>query len=300
MNNIEYEQCPICKSQYISKVFDARDYTVSNENFGIWQCNNCCSRFTQNAPALSEIGKYYASPDYISHTDTKKGLVNSLYHFVRQFTLKSKRNLVVNQSRLKKGSLLDIGAGTGAFVSEMKNAGWEVTGLEPDETARENARKNYGLELLDTNQLFHLDTTQYDAITLWHVLEHVHGLHDYISRFQTILKDAGVLLIAVPNFTSYDGKKYKKFWAAYDVPRHLYHFSPEGMQALLQEHGFYIHSYKPMWFDSFYVSLLSEKYKKGKQNLFSAFFNGLWSNIQTIGNVKKCSSIIYVAAKYPE
>lgn len=300
MKRIEYSQCPICNGHYISSVFPAKDYTVSGETFGIWQCNNCCSRFTQNVPALSEIGRYYQSADYISHSDTQKGLVNSLYHFIRKFTLRSKKNLILRQTQLQKGKLLDVGAGTGSFASEMQEAGWSVTGLEPDETARENALKNHQLSLLNPDQLFYLDAGGFDVITLWHVLEHVHGLHDYVARFQTLLKDTGKLIIAVPNFTSYDSKKYGEYWAAYDVPRHLYHFSPEGMQAVLQEHGFFINAFKPMWFDSFYVSMLSEKYKTGSQNLLPAFFTGLWSNIEAIGNVKRCSSIIYVASKFPQ
>lgn len=299
MNKIEYRKCPICRSDYISVVFEAKDHTVSGETFGIWQCQNCCSRFTQGVPTLPEIGRYYQSAAYISHSDTKKGIVNSLYHFVRNFTLSSKRNLIVRETKIKSGSILDVGAGTGAFAAKMKKAGWEVTGIEPDETARANARSNHDLALLDSHQLFYLNSNEFEAITLWHVLEHVHELHDYISRFQTLLKDEGKLFIAVPNFTSADAKKYREFWAAYDVPRHLYHFSPEGMQALLQEHGFYIHAYKPMWFDSFYVSMLSEKYKTGRPNPFRAFFAGLHSNLKAISNVKRCSSIIYVAAKYP-
>jgi 2-polyprenyl-3-methyl-5-hydroxy-6-metoxy-1,4-benzoquinol methylase len=216
---------------------------------------------------------------------------------VRNYTLKAKRRMVEKQSGKKKGILLDVGAGTGAFANEMHNEGWKVIGLEPDKTAKENALKNYSLQLGDMNAIFSFKPETVDVITMWHVLEHVHQLHEYIDAFQHILKKDGMLIIAVPNYTSYDAKNYDAYWAAYDVPRHLYHFSPKALNALVKQHGFTIAAHKPMWFDSFYVSMLSEQYKTGKNNLFSAFWNGLRSNIRTTNNVKRCSSVIYIIRK---
>jgi 2-polyprenyl-3-methyl-5-hydroxy-6-metoxy-1,4-benzoquinol methylase len=220
-----------------------------------------------------------------------------LYHTVRNYTVKQKRSLIEKLSGKKKGALLDVGAGTGAFVAVMRNAGWNVTGLEPDETARENALKNHQLQLQTLNALFSFDDKHFDVITLWHVLEHVHELHKYVETFYRILKDNGTLIIAVPNYTSNDASAYKEFWAAYDLPRHLYHFSPASMQRLMQQHNFKIVEYKPMWFDSFYVAMLSEKYKTGHNNLVSAAWSGISSNMEAMSNAKKCSSIIYVIKK---
>lgn len=274
-----------------------KDHTVSKEIFNIWHCGNCTARFTQNIPVAGEIGRYYQAEAYVSHTDTKKGLVNRLYHLVRNYTLQTKRRLVQKAAALQNGSLLDVGAGTGAFAATMQQGGWRVTGLEPDDTARNNALANHNLTLQNPEGLFSLQASSFDAITMWHVMEHVHELHRYMATFNTLLKPQGVLIIAVPNYTCYDADVYKENWAAYDVPRHLYHFSPQSMGQLAQQHGFTITQHKPMWFDSFYVSMLSEQYKTGKSGLVKAVWNGFVSNLKAMGDAKRCSSVIYVLRK---
>lgn len=294
---IHYNNCPVCKNNNIVKSFTAKDYTVSKDLFEVWHCNNCTFRFTQNIPVVENIGLYYQSSAYISHSDTNEGFINRLYHLVRNYTLLKKRKLIQQQTKLKQGFLLDVGAGIGAFLNTMQQAGWRVTGFEPDAVARQKALQKYNLQLQSPEQLYQLNTNQFDAITMWHVLEHVHDLHGYLENFYRILKPSGRLIIAVPNYTSYDAELYQQYWAAYDVPRHLYHFSPKSMQLLAEAKGFTVKDFKPMWFDSFYVSMLSESYKNGKANLMSAVFNGLLSNLKTLFNNKKCSSIIYVLAK---
>jgi 2-polyprenyl-3-methyl-5-hydroxy-6-metoxy-1,4-benzoquinol methylase len=294
---ITYQQCPVCNSFSIIEVLKAKDNTVSKEIFPVWQCNDCTCRFTQNAPDVDAIGAYYQSATYISHSDTKKGIVNKLYHTVRNYTIQSKRTLVEKLNKKQKGSLLDIGAGTGAFAAAMQKAGWNITALEPDITARENASGKYGLLFQPPDALFSFKDQQFNVITLWHVLEHVHQLHQYIETFQRILKNNGTLIIAVPNYTSYDAAVYKEYWAAYDVPRHLYHFSPEGMKQLMKQHNFKVMQCKPMWFDSFYVAMLSEQYKTGHNNLPGAVWNGFASNLKTLSNAEKCSSLIYIIRK---
>lgn len=296
-STIKYDHCLCCGSAAISKVLECKDYTVSQKIFEVWKCSTCTFCFTQNAPVEDEIGVYYQSADYISHSNTKQGVVNRLYHLVRGFTLKTKQNLLIKETGLKHGVLLDIGAGTGAFANTMQQAGWHVTGLEPDSTARENALSQYSLQLQDQTDLVNLQNNTYDAITLWHVLEHVHDLHGYLNKFDKLLKASGRIIIAVPNYCSHDAQVYKQYWAAYDVPRHLYHFSPKSMEVLLQKHGFTIEAVKPMWFDSFYVSMLSEKYRNGKNNYLQAFGVGLVSNIKALVDVKKCSSVIYTIRK---
>ncbi|HEX8277219.1 MAG TPA: class I SAM-dependent methyltransferase [Segetibacter sp.] len=294
---ITYDHCICCGSAAISKVFTCKDNTVSKQLFEIWKCDNCTLRFTQHVPDEELIGAYYRSADYVSHTDTKKGLINTLYHRVRNYTVNSKRDLIKKVTGLKQGVLLDVGAGTGAFANVMHQSGWHVTGLEPDETARTNALNAYQLQLGELKNLHQLPAQTYDAITLWHVLEHVHELHNYLEKFFEILKPAGRLIIAVPNYCSFDAEYYNNCWAAYDVPRHLYHFSPKSMQLLLEQKGFYIEAHKPMWFDSFYVSMLSEKDKNGKNNFMRAFWVGLKSNMKAFADTKKCSSITYIVRK---
>lgn len=291
---IHYDNCPVCGSAAVTRFTTATDHTVSGESFEIWQCANCSLRFTQDVPGVEEIGRYYRSENYISHTETKKGVVNSLYLQVRKFTLSSKRKLIEKVTGVKKGTLLDVGAGTGAFVSHMQSAGWKAEGVEPDEQAIKRAAATYGIQLKPSSELFNLAADNYDAITLWHVLEHVHDLHGYIEQLKRLCVKSGRIFIAVPNYTSYDAEKYGASWAAYDVPRHLYHFSPAAMNELMKRHGCVIESIHPMWFDSFYVSLLSEKYFTGSSGLIKGFWRGFTSNSKALSNHRKASSIIYV------
>jgi SAM-dependent methyltransferase len=297
MSLIHYTFCPSCHSNELEPVLNAVDHTVSHEQFAIWQCQDCGLRFTQDVPDAASIGPYYQSEEYISHSNTTKGLINRLYHLVRRQTLADKRGLIQSATRLKQGRLLDIGAGTGAFAGYMQEHGWEVTGLEPEAVARERALADHMVRLEDMDQLGALPAESYDAITLWHVLEHVHDLHPYLERLKALVNKGGRIFIAVPNYTSYDASVYSAAWAAYDVPRHLYHFSPDSMERLLTGHGLQLHYSQPMWYDSFYISMMSEKYLNGKGNMPAAVYRGLVSNIKAFVDKSKCSSLIYVAGK---
>lgn len=294
---IHYTNCPVCGSGDIKNVLLAKDYTCSNENFVIAECTACTLRFTQDVPEAASIGQYYKSENYISHTNTSRGLINRLYQSVRKRTVKNKRRMIEKQTGINKGCVLDVGSGTGAFVNEMKRSGWQVTGLEPDADARSVCKQVYDIELTSIDQLFELAPSSFDAITMWHVLEHVHDLHGYLAQLKSLLKQNGKLFIAVPNYTSMDAVIYKEHWAAYDVPRHLYHFSPASMLLLMEKYGLKVLAYKAMWYDSFYVSMLSSKYKNGASNLLASFFNGLRSNSRAMQDVKKCSSVIYIIGK---
>jgi SAM-dependent methyltransferase len=294
---VHHTACPCCGALQLNPVLSAKDFTVSGEAFAIWECAACSFRFTQDVPAEAVIGKYYQSENYISHSNTKAGLVNRLYHIVRKRTLQSKRRLVQRCTGLQQGALLDIGAGTGAFLHTMQQAGWQVTGLEPDAGACSVAESQYGLHLQSTNQLFQLPPASFHCITLWHVLEHVHNLDGYLQQLKNLLAPGGKLIVAVPNYTSKDAAVYGPYWAAWDVPRHLWHFSPQSVRALLQRHGWQLDTLHPMWFDSFYVSMLSEKYKNGKGNLLKAAWTGFVSNLGVMRNRERCSSLIYIISK---
>jgi 2-polyprenyl-3-methyl-5-hydroxy-6-metoxy-1,4-benzoquinol methylase/rubredoxin len=294
---VSFDQCPVCGQKDIFKVLTAEDYTVSHELFEIWECRACSLRFTQQAPDEGLIGPYYQSAAYVSHSDTRQGFINKAYHAVRSRTLKSKRTLVRKVTGMDRGSLLDVGSGTGAFLQTMKTAGWEITGLEPDELARKKALELFAIPLEDPKHLFNLAPGTYDAITLWHVLEHVHDLHTYMRRLGELLKSGGFLFIAVPNYTSYDAGVYQQYWAAYDVPRHLYHFSPKAMKTLLGLHSLNLVGQKAMWFDSFYVSMLSEKYRNNRSNLPSALIRGAISNFRSLNHPQNCSSVIYIISR---
>lgn len=294
---IHYHNCPVCGFSDFKTVFEVQDYTVSGERFSISECGNCSLRFTQDVPDAASIAPYYKSEDYISHTDESKGLIGKLYKKVRKKTLSQKRKLLIKETGLSTGNLLDIGCGTGAFANEMVQHKWQVRGLEPDAGARAMAKQLYNLDLEDEKNLFQLSPEYFDAITLWHVLEHVHDLMGYIRQIKLILKAKGKLLIAVPNYTSLDAKIYKEYWAAYDVPRHLYHFSPKAMEQFTEKNGLKIVGYKAMWYDSFYISLLSSKYKNGKSRWMPSLWNGLRSDFRVMGNIRKCSSLVYIISK---
>lgn len=294
---IHYTKCPVCESEKITQVLTAKDYTVTGELFNIQHCNHCTARFTQGVPNAASIGRYYKSENYISHSNTSKGFINKLYQKVRSRTMNHKAGLLKKYTGLQTGRLLDVGCGTGTFLHAMQLSGWQVNGLEPDADARAVAKTMYGLTVHPSAELFTLEPESFNAITLWHVLEHVHQLHEYVEQLKKLLHKDGVLFIAVPNYTSGDAKAYKEFWAAYDVPRHLYHFSPTSLKMLMLQHGLHVTTMLPMWYDSFYVSLLSSKYKSGKTNYMSSGLHGLASNLNALGNAAACSSVIYIIKK---
>lgn len=291
---IHYLHCPVCNSRQISEALTCKDYTVSQQNFAVWECRSCTARFTQQVPDAESIGPYYQSDNYISHSDTDKGLISKLYKMARKYTLAKKVKSVEIASGLSSGSLLDVGCGTGAFLHAVQQSGWQVMGLEPDAGARSVAKKLYQLEPKDASQLYHLQAESFDVITLWHVLEHIHDLQGYFEQFNRLLKPGGTIMIAVPNYLSTDAQKYSAYWAAYDVPRHLYHFTPQSIKTLSGLHAFDVKEVQPMWLDAFYIAMLSEQYKHGKQRLFAAFFAGLKSALHASKHPGTCSSQVYV------
>ena len=228
----KHQSCPFCDSENTVPFIECIDHTVSGEIFPILTCNDCSGKFTSNAPDLTGIGRYYQSDAYISHTDSRKGLFNTIYQIIRNVTISQKNKFVIGKAGLKKGSILDYGCGTGNFLSSMKKSGWKVQGIEPDPNARQKASVAAGEVIHTPDHINQIASSYLDVITLWHVLEHVHDLHHVIAEFKRILKPQGVLVIAVPNHLSYDAKFYRQFWAAYDVPRHLYHFNPASIQQL--------------------------------------------------------------------
>lgn len=288
------ETCPICESNALKSHIELDDYFLSKEAFTIVKCDDCGFLFTNPYPDLDRLGEYYKSEEYISHSNTKKGLFSSLYQFVRSYTLRKKFELIKRYTN--KGSILDIGCATGEFLNVFKMAKWEAEGIEPDPDARNMAIDNYDLKVGEEQEIHNIESESKDIITMWHVLEHVPNLNQRIKDLNRILKAEGTIFIAVPNYTSFDAEYYGKHWAAYDVPRHLYHFSPESMAKLLAKHDLLIQEALPMKFDSFYVSLLSEEYKNGKKSFPKAFLKGLKSNWKA-GNTGNYSSLIYVIKK---
>lgn len=251
-----------------------KDFSVSQEIFELFYDETLDMLITHPQPSSDVLGKYYESADYISHTDSKRSIFEKAYHFVKNIALKNKLNLI-NSYQPSKGLILDIGAGTGDFLNVAQNDGWKTVGVEPSDKAKAIA-KNKGVSFVENTS--ELENHTFDVISMWHVLEHVPNLEEQIKELKRLLKPSGTLIVAVPNFKSFDAKHYGNFWAAYDVPIHFWHFSKTAIQKLFAKENMKLEKVLPMKFDSFYVSLLSEKYKTGKMNYFKAFFIGLQSN----------------------
>jgi 2-polyprenyl-3-methyl-5-hydroxy-6-metoxy-1,4-benzoquinol methylase len=287
--------CPVCNSVQFSPFLECKDNTVSRETFQIVACNSCGFKFTNPRPEIEDLGKYYKSEDYVSHSNTNKGFINSTYQSVRKYTLLKKLQLI--SKYYKTGKILDIGCGTGEFLNTCKNAKWQTMGIEPDDDAREMAIKNYGLDVRKESELSTLENESFDIISMWHVLEHVPNLNERVEELKRLIKPRGIIIIAVPNCNSLDAKIYKENWAACDVPRHLYHFTPKDIETLFRNHGLKMFRILPMIFDSFYVSMLSEKIRTGKTNIIRAMWNGLRSNASALKTGKTYSSQIYLIRK---
>ena len=284
--------CPICDSTEFDHIITSNDYTVSQNPFNIVGCMQCSFRFTNPRPTNDNLPEFYKSINYISHSNTKKGFVSQAYHLVRRYTLNQKLKLL--KSNVAVGNLLDYGCGTGMFLKETNSKGWNSFGVEPDEGARELSNSNKKLAFENKQELNAFDPLiTFNAITLWHVLEHVTDLPETLNFFKQKLNPNGALIIAVPNYNSYDAKHYKAHWAAYDLPRHLYHFEAKTISQLLAKYGFALNETYPMKFDSFYVSMLSEKYLSGRINYLKAFLVGLLSNLKA-KKATDYSSVIYV------
>jgi 2-polyprenyl-3-methyl-5-hydroxy-6-metoxy-1,4-benzoquinol methylase len=291
----QLNHCPVCDSTVFEDYLTVQDYTVSQEKFKIVNCTTCNFKFTNPRPDENAIGEYYKAESYISHTNTSKGLISKIYQEVRKFTLKGKLNLI-NRLSPNKGKLLDVGCGTGMFLNVARENGWKVNGIEPDEGARGIAETTNQIKIKE-EVLSSFQNETFDVITLWHVLEHVHRLNETAEWLKERLAKDGSVIIAIPNHESKDAEIYQAQWAAYDVPRHLYHFSQKTITALFANHGFELKETLPMKFDSFYVSMLSTKYQSGNINYLKAFVDGLKSNLSAEKNNQNYSSLIYVFKK---
>jgi len=269
-----------------------KDHSVSGEIFRLNYNETYGFLETHPQPSEENISEYYKTEDYISHTDAKRNLLERVYHIVRSISLKRKLKLI-NSFKSNEKNLLDIGCGTGDFLQIAQKNNWSVSGIEPNAQAREIANKKTKESVFGIEQLPNFEKQSFDVITLWHVLEHLPKLEDHVSVFKHLLKENGTLIIAVPNHKSYDAKYYKKYWAAFDVPRHLWHFNKTSISKLFGIKKMNVVKTLPMKFDAYYVSLLSEKYKSGFMNPFKAVWIGLRSNMKA-KHSGESSSLIYI------
>lgn len=289
--------CPYCKSTNVKEHLSTKDYFITGDSFIIYECANCKVLFTYPFPAPDVLySKYYKSDNYLSHNKKASDLFSTIYRIVQKINIGKKLQLLENVNQSKEKKILEVGAGVGDFLAACKSRGWKCFGVEPSEQARTVAKEFNKLDL--ATSINEIGEREFSVITLWHVLEHVPDLSETIIKLKNLLSAKGNLIIAVPNHNSFDAKHYKQFWAGYDVPRHLYHFNKESLISIMKSKDFGLVKTKPMVFDSFYVSLLSEKYRHNNLiiNYLFGFITGFFSNISSVFT-KESSSIIFIFQK---
>ena len=297
MNKQSKPTCPMCHGKQTSLRVSCRDHFTTGEVFDVYECSDCSLIWTLNPPTPDCMGAYYDTDAYISHSNTKQGIVNKVYHLVRSFMLYKKALLIEKHTPTKPGSLLDIGAGIGLFCNYMRKRGWQIEGIEPSVKARSYAQECYNLKLKDVSHLSKLPKESKDIVTLWHVLEHIPNMNEELSLIHSIIKPGGKLVLALPNPASFDASVYKEFWAAYDVPRHLWHFKALALTRLLEKYNFRLIDLKTMPFDGFYISILSEQHKKNSFAFLKGGWTGLKGWLKSQRRKEKSSSLIYIFEK---
>lgn len=288
----EVKICPICNGATFSHFLSPEDHTVSHETFDLKRCDTCSLVLTSPRPDQSEIGKYYESSSYISHNNSLSSFQDIVYKLVRSITIRSKVSIIENIQ--DKGTILDIGCGTGILLQAMHKRGWKTVGVEPSKRAASQIQKSIQVvpNLSDVKTLA-------NVITLWHVLEHVHEINHTLDQIDNLLLPNGTLLIAVPNFESHDATRYQAQWAAYDVPRHLWHFSQATLKRILANHGFTKVEVRPMRWDAYYVSLLSERYLNQKKSPITRAIRAIGTAIASNkrGGYTNTSSLLYIVQR---
>lgn len=298
---IEIDRCPICNGRAFTHFITCQDHSISRETFSIIRCLACDFLITSPRPSNDQLGKYYTSPAYTSHINTAKNVIDQIYLTARQFTLKWKLSLVEkNTPNANQKILFDFGSGTGEFLKIAKSTGWITTGMEPSSFARQQADPAIAQDIKTSLKEVINENKKFNAITLWHVLEHVEDLNGTLATLKDLLAQNGIIFIAVPNHPSWDGAHYKQHWAGYDVPRHLWHFNTKSLERLMNKHALTVIRVIPMRLDAFYVSLLSEKYRNSDSisivGMIKALVNGLRSNHHA-GRSMEYSSLIYIVKK---
>lgn len=297
MGMAEVRSCPACGNGDFTDLFSARDYLASSETFSVRKCTTCGLIVTADPPEEKDIGRYYLSGDYISHTDRKQNLTEHLYHFSRRFMLARKQKLVEKATGKNKGTLFDAGSGTGYFASFMQGKGWEVTGIELNEDARTHSIQKFGINAIAPGEITGISNRSADCITFWHVLEHLYDPSGWMKEVKRILKAGGKCIIALPNTASADASFFGKEWAALDVPRHLWHFSPDPFRHFVEKQGFVCDEIRSMPLDVFYISVLSYRNAGKSMALLRGLITGLFLTVSNIFRRNRASSLIYIISE---
>lgn len=273
-----------------------RDHSITKEHFQVVACDPCGFTFTNPRPLANDLDRYYASDEYISHSNRSSGLKERIYQVARKRAISGKHRLIARHH--PSGRVLDIGCGTGQFLAYLASRGYQVQGVEPSTTAREHTIREHVLNVVPTISGI-ASEERFQVVTMWHVLEHVPDLRATFKRLYALLAVGGLLVIAVPDRESWDAEHYGTDWAAWDVPRHLSHFRRNDLRTLFHEHGFELLEIRRMWLDAYYIALLSEGYR-GRSSLLAfplALVKGSWSNLLALLSTRPTSSSLYIARK---
>ena len=263
------------------------DYFLTKEKFKIQKTSVPGLLKTTPTPTKEDIIKYYKSERYISHNSRKTGLFFFFYRFLRSINFYVKYRFL--SSTKNNQNVLDFGSGEGYFLNKLQKKGIKACGVDSSETpSLTSVYKSIFAEQLNNQKFSH--------ITAWHSIEHVHDLEKTISRMYDLLDEKGTIIVGVPNYLSFDARYYKRFWAAYDVPRHLWHFDKKSLKEVFENKGFRLVKSSPMILDAYYVSLLSESYKKSTLKILKSIFVGTISNALALFT-KEYSSNIFVFTK---
>jgi SAM-dependent methyltransferase len=287
--------CPVCGNKQFQKMHECQDFVASGETFTIVSCNSCTLQFTNPRPDEGEIGKYYQSDRYISHSGNDKselGVTYKIYDLVRNYSIGSKLKTI--KSYHQNGKLLDLGCGLGYFLNGVKeDKVFDAEGADISNEAIDYVDKQFGIKVIPEQSLKNIAENTYDIITQWHVMEHVHRLDERMMDLKKMLKPNGTMFIAVPISNSYDSKHYKEFWDGYDVPRHLYHFNRKSFNELMKKHQFHVVAEKAMIFDAPYISMRSEYHQKNALGFVRGAFWGFISTLSALFT-NNHSSILFV------
>ena len=276
------------KSKLLYKV---RDHLVSQESFDIYWDEKEQFGWT-DFKNTSDLSAYYQAEEYYSHQEQPKTFIQKIYSFTRGLMFHYKHN-ITSPFLFKGASILDIGSGTGDFLSFMNSKGYEVTGVENNPKAILISQKN---DIKIHENISKLSDNSFDLITLWHVLEHLPDPEETFKNTFNLLNKSGHLIVAVPNIYSLDKDYYCENWAGFDVPRHLWHFSTPFLINFASKYNFELIRTKPLLLDALYISFLSEKQKGSRFSFLRGMVKGVYFNLRALRS-KRYSSLVFVFKK---
>ena len=296
----DFEPCPLCGASEQIPYANCTDFTVSKESFTLMRCQSCGVVYTLDPPSEEQMCRYDKLNLKLKLGDSPTGLTSRLYYHVRSRMLRKKARIVESQAYRTSGSLLNYGAKTGFFSHKMERRGWKVTSVEKYHEERLFSLEMFHHRMIDVPDMALLQAGTFDVITMWHVFEHSHHPNELLDRFYELLRPGGILVMACPNIRSTDAMHYGPYWAAYDVPRHLWHFNPNSITGLAYRHGFTLMHHEKMPYDRFYISILSERHLRHRMAFLRGMLQGLRSWRISITKRGRSSSLVYVFRKRQE